>query len=130
MGTFVDPAVIDYRLPIVSNKFPIAGLGLPPSSDYHLPIVVNKRKFAFYRYFCYFRKKNTDTEIDRHTERRRDRRTDIQTYRWADGKTDRRMDRRTGSWTPAGTTSEQALQAGRNDRQVIERQAGMTGRQA
>ncbi len=46
--TFVHSATVDYRLPIVSNKVPIAKFQLSPTSGYQLPIVANNRNFFYY----------------------------------------------------------------------------------
>ncbi len=57
MGTFVDSAIVDYRLPITNcaKQFLIAEFRLPPSSDYRLSIMANKRKLVDYRSFPRFR---------------------------------------------------------------------------
>jgi hypothetical protein len=44
----LDPPIVNYRFPIVSNKLPIADFRLPPSSDFRLSIVANKKKVVDY----------------------------------------------------------------------------------
>ncbi len=55
MGIFIDPAIVDDRIPTVSTKLLIADFRLPPSSDLLL-IAANNRKFAGSHNSCYFRK--------------------------------------------------------------------------
>jgi hypothetical protein len=78
MGSLADSAIIDYRLPIVSNKFPIA------DSDCHLVLMTDcgKRtevcRFLLVRYLDRQAVRQTDRQKQTQTDWRAGRQTDTQ----------------------------------------------------